>query len=122
MTSLAEILLALFLMTNLLLAGTGRLRQAIRLVAVQGWFVGILPVVLWNWTAEGSPEMRVWAVAAVNTVVKGFVLPALLLYATRKVNAKGELEPLVSFKLSQAIVFAFVVASFVIGKIGRAHV
>ena len=121
MTSLAEILLALFLMTNLLLAGTGRLRQAIRLVAVQGWFVGILPVVLWNWTAEGSPEMRVWAVAAVNTVVKGVVLPALLLYATRKVNAKGELEPLVSFKLSQAIVFAFVVASFVIGKSLHIH-
>ena len=52
MTSTAEILLALFLLTNIVLAGTGRLRQAIRLVAVQGWMVGLLQILLWNWTEK----------------------------------------------------------------------
>lgn len=116
MISLAEVLLALFLMTNLILAGSGRLIPAIRLVALQGWFVGLLPIVLWDWRACGTPEVRIWSVAVVNTLVKGIVLPALLTFAVRKVNAKRELEPLVSFKLSQAIVFAFIVASFALGK------
>ncbi len=116
MLSLSEILLALFLMTNLVLAGTGRLGSAIRLVAAQGWLVGLLPILLWNWSDTGAPDIRVWIVAVINTLVKGVALPALLAYAVRKVNAKRELEPLVSFKLSQAIVFAFIVASFVIGK------
>ena len=75
MTSTAEILLALFLLTNIVLAGTGRLRQAIRLVAVQGWMVGLLPILLWNWTDAGAPGFRVWAVAFVNGAVKGVALP-----------------------------------------------
>ena len=117
MLSLSEILLALFLLTNLILAGTGRLPQAIRLVAAQGWLVGLLPLCLWNWSASGTPEARVWTIAAVNTLVKGVALPALLTYAVRKVHAKRELEPLVSFKVSQAIVFGLTVASFVLGKL-----
>ena len=121
MHALAQILLVLFLTTNLILAGTGRLMQAIRLVAVQGWFVGLLPLVLWNWSTNGAPEPRVWTVAAINTIVKGALLPALLAFAVRKVNAKRELEPLVSFKLSQAIVFLFIVGSFTIGKSLHIH-
>ena len=116
MISLSEILLALFLLTNLVLAGTGRLPQAIRLVAAQGWLVGVLPLLFWNWAASGAPEGRVWAVAVVNALVKGALLPALLAYAVRRVHAKRELEPLVSFRLSQAIVFALTVASFALGK------
>lgn len=116
MTSLAEILLALFLLTNLILAGTGRLPQAIRLVAAQGWLVGLLPLVLWSWPTTGTPPTRFWLVALVNALVKGVLLPSLLAYAVRKVQAKRELEPLVSFRLSQIIAFALCVASFVLGK------
>lgn len=121
MTSLSEILLTLFLMANLLLAGTGRLLPAIRLVAAQGWMTGILPLLLWDWSAGGAPACRVWAVAAVNTAVKGVALPLLVSYAVRKVNARRELEPLVSFKVSQAIVFAFIAASFLLGKSLHIH-
>ena len=121
MTSTAEILLAFFLLTNIVRAGTGRLRQAIRLVAVQGWMVGLLPILLWNWTDAGAPGFRVWAVAFVNGAVKGIALPILLRYAADRAKANFELEPLVGFRLSQVIAFAIASASFAIGKALHIH-
>lgn len=116
MNTCTEILLTLFLLTDLMLAGTGRLLPAIRLVAVQGWLLGLLPCALWDWS-QGAPETRLWIIAAVNSAVKGVALPALLLYAVRKVQAKREVEPLISFRLSQFIVFLLIGASFAAGKL-----
>ena len=121
MISASEILLTLFLLTSLLLAGTGRLPPAIRLVAAQGWFIGLLPLLLWNWADAGAPGLRIWTVAVVNALVKGLALPALLLYAVRKVHAKREMEPLVSFRVSQLLVFLIVSASFAVGKLLHVH-
>lgn len=121
MTSFAEIILALFLLTNITLAGTGRLRRAISLVAVQGWMVGLLPILLWNWTAKGVPYPRVWIVASVNAAIKGIALPMLLRFAADKSKAAFELEPLVGFRLSQIIAFALAAASFAVGKALHIH-
>lgn len=121
MISASEILLTLFLLTNLLLAGTGRLPPAIRLVAAQGWLIGLLPLLLWNWADASAPGLRIWTVAVVNALVKGLALPALLLYAVRKVHAKREMEPLVSFRVSQLLVFLIVAASFAVGKLLHVH-
>ena len=121
MTSFAEILLALFLLTNIVLAGTGRLRQAIRLVALQGWMVGLLPILLWNWADSGAPGFRVWTVACVNGAVKGVALPILLRYAADRSKANFELEPLVGFRLSQVVAFAIAAASFALGKALHIH-
>ena len=112
MTEFSEILLAAFLLTDIILAGTGRLRQAIRLVALQGWAVGLLPLVMWNWSEAGVPRIGVFAVAAINALIKGCALPWLLSYTVRKVDARPELEPLVGFRASRFVVFAFAVASF----------
>ena len=121
MTTTSEILLTLFLLTNLTLAGTGRLPQAIRLVAAQGWFIGILPILLWNWPEAGAPGARVWAVSAINALVKGLVLPMLIMYAVRKVHAKREVEPLVTFRVSLIVVFLIAAASFAGGKLLHIH-
>lgn len=115
-SALSEIVLALFLLANLVLAGTGRLKSAIRIVALQGWAVGLLPLLLWDWTSGGAPSMRVWFVAAVNALGKGYALPALVSYAVRRTGARPELEPLVGFRLSRVIVFALSVACFAIGR------
>jgi len=121
MSALSEILLTLFLLSNLALAGTGRLPKAIQLVAAQGWFIGILPILLWNWAGAGVPGARLWIVSAVNAVVKGVVLPMLLMYAVRKVRAKREMEPLVSFRISLLVVFLLTAASLAIGKLLHIH-
>ena len=116
MLALSEILLAVFLLADLALAGTGRLRMAIRLVAIQGWAVGLLPIFLWNW-ATGAPELRVWAIAAVNVAVKGIALPLLVDFAARKAKANFEVEPIVSFRLSLVAVFLIAAGSFALGRL-----
>lgn len=122
MTTLSEIALALFLTSNLVLAGASRLRSAVRFVAMQGVILGALPVLMWDWPVDLCPGVRIWAVAAVNTLVKGVLLPALLLYAVRKARTRREVEPIVPFHLSQIIVFLMAVGAFVVGRLLRVHV
>jgi len=121
MTTSSEILLALFLLTNLALAGTSRLARAVNLVAAQGWMIGVLPIILWDWSSAGIPGVRLLGVALVNALVKGLLLPTLILYAIRRVNARREMEPLVSFRLSQVIVFVLAAGSFLLGRIMHIH-
>ena len=58
MHTFSEIVLALFLIADLALAGASRLKSAIRFVALQGWIVGVLPIILWDWQASGMPGVK----------------------------------------------------------------
>jgi hydrogenase-4 component E len=113
--------LALFLIADLALSGASRLKYAIRFVAIQGWMVGVLPILLWNWPDNGCPGARIWIIAVVNSLVKGVALPMLLEYAVRKARTRRELEPIVSFALSQAIVFLMAVGAFAAGRLLVQH-
>lgn len=121
MITLSEIALALFLVADFILAGASRLRSAVRFVAMQGLVVGILPIFMWNWVEEGCPGARVWIIAFVNAVVKGVVLPLLLMYAVRKARTRRELEPIVSFPVSQIIVFFIAIGAFIVGRLLHVH-
>lgn len=121
MITLSEIALALYLVSDLVLAGASRLKSAVRFVAMQGVVVGILPVLMWNWADEGCPGARVWIIAFVNTLVKGVALPMLLMYAVRKARTRRELEPIVSFHVSQLIVFFVAIGAFAVGRLLHVH-
>lgn len=121
MITLSEIALALYLVSDLVLAGANRLKSAVRFVAMQGVAVGILPVLMWNWADEGCPGARVWIIAFVNTLVKGVALPMLLMYAVRKARTRRELEPIVSFHVSQLIVFFVAIGAFAVGRLLHVH-
>ncbi|MBR2921081.1 MAG: hydrogenase [Kiritimatiellae bacterium] len=121
MITLSEIALALFLVSDLVLAGASRLKSAVRFVAMQGVVVGVLPVLMWNWADEGCPGARVWIIAFVNTLVKGVALPMLLMYAVRKARTRRELEPIVSFHVSQLIVFFVAIGAFAVGRLLHVH-
>ena len=121
MLTLSEIVLALFLIADLALAGASRLKYAIRFVAIQGWMVGVLPILLWNWQENGCPGARIWIIAVVNSLVKGVALPMLLEYAVRKARTRRELEPMVSFQMSRFIVFLMAVGGFAIGRLLHVH-
>ena len=121
MTTLSEIALALYLVSDLVLAGASRLKSAVRFVAMQGVVVGILPVLMWSWADEGCPGARVWIIAFVNTLVKGVALPMLLMYAVRKARTRRELEPIVSFHVSQLIVFFVAIGAFAVGRLLHVH-
>ena len=121
MLTLSEIVLALFLIADLALAGASRLKYAIRFVAIQGWMVGVLPILLWNWEGNGCPGARIWIIAVVNSLVKGVALPMLLEYAVRKARTRRELEPIVSFQMSRFIVFLMAIGGFAIGCLLHVH-
>lgn len=103
MELVADIVLAALLIVNLALAGVSRLPGAIRLIALQGLLVGALPFVL-----HGGHL----AISLVNLTVKGAFLPLMLVYAMKKANTVRELEPLVGFGKSVAVVFALTLIAF----------
>ena len=107
--------LALFLLSNLIICGTGRLRQATRLVALQGLAIGILTFLI-PYASSGDCAARTVFLGTVNATVKGIVLPMLVLYAAKRAKTDFELEPLVPFTLSLAIGFAITCAAFILAK------
>ena len=121
MHTFSEIVLALFLIADLALARASRLKSAIRIVALQGWIVGMLPIFLWDWQASGCPEIRICGIAIMNAVVKGGAMPLLLTYAVRKARTRREVEPIISFQMSSFIVFLMAVGGFAIGRLLHIH-
>lgn len=105
MSNCSEFIPALFLLSCLLLATSSRMLHLIRIVALQGILLGILPLLL-------NPGFSHWQLAAVNLTVKGIILPLLLLRAMKRAAVKRELEPLAGYSVSAVLVFIFCGAGF----------
>ena len=105
MTMTVDLILTAFLAVCLMLSGSSRLVHCIRLVALQGILLGVMPIVMWNWS-KGMPGTEPWAAAFVNIAVKGVLLPILLIRAMHKAGVKRELEPLMGYSWSLFIVSA----------------
>lgn len=103
MNFFSDVFLAALVVINLALAGVSRLPTAIRIVALQGFMIGLLPFVI---TGEH------FGLSAINMLVKGVLMPVMLTYAMKKAKTAREFEPLISFGKSIAIVFAITLASF----------
>ncbi|HPS43876.1 MAG TPA: hypothetical protein PK542_05245, partial [Treponemataceae bacterium] len=88
-----EILNALFvlvLILNLFALGNGRILSVIKIVAVQGVLLGIIPLFIHAHLT--APEV----ITSVATIaLKGFIIPAMMTKALRDVQIKREVEPLI---------------------------
>lgn len=71
-------LIGLAMGLNLVALGTSRLPSLIRVAALQGMLLGIMPLVI-----EHELRVMVLVVAVATIVMKGFVIPALLRRAMR---------------------------------------
>jgi hydrogenase-4 component E len=91
-----EAVLALVVITDLLLLGASRLRGTIRMAAVQGVLVSLLPLLLHAPDGAG----RALLLAAGGAVTKGVVFPWLLLWTLREAGVRREIEPFVGHTLS----------------------
>ena len=111
MTGWTEIVLAALLISDLSLAAASRLYHCIKLAALQGLLLGLLPLVIWNWQ-ESPPHWELLLVAAANIVVKCVALPCLLARAMRRANVRRELEPLAGYSASLLIALTLAGASF----------
>lgn len=94
-----DLLLALIMLLNFALLGSGRIRVLIRTAAMQGAVISLLPLALGH-----GHGVRAVILALVALVVKGLVVPALLLRAFDRLAIKREVEPFISFTASLMLV------------------
>jgi hydrogenase-4 component E len=83
--------LTLVLVTDVWLTSASRLGASIRVVALQGAVIGVLPLL----HQSGGSHATLWVLAGVTVAVKGLVLPRLLSRALREVRIRREMEPII---------------------------
>ena len=111
MNNAIESILIFLVLTDLVLLGSSRLRNAIRIVAAQGVALGLLPLL-----AHGHGAL--WPavlLGAGSAGIKGLVFPALMNRALRETNASREIEPFVGYILSLLIGVGGLAVSFGFG-------
>ncbi len=92
MTDILNAVLVLVLVMNLFALGTSRLAAVIKLVGFQGALLGIVPLLAHEHLGPAS-----YLAAATAVVLKGFVIPAIMMRALRAADIKREIEPLIGF-------------------------
>lgn len=95
MRPLAELALFLVVLTDFVVLGSSRLSACIRVVAVQGLLLGVLPVLL-----HPDASVHTYALGAGTIVVKAIVLPWILRWAIREAAVRREVEPFVGYMAS----------------------
>ncbi len=96
MNEVADLMVVLMAMTNLILLGTARLTLGVRLVGAQGALAGAY---MFAANAE-HPTVHVLALSALIIVAKGLVFPKVLLRTLEKAEARHEMEPYVPYSAS----------------------
>jgi hydrogenase-4 component E len=89
---LLNLLIGLAMGLNLVALGTSRLPSLIRVAALQGMVLGIMPLVI-----EHEWRVMVLVIAVATVIMKGIVIPALLHRAMRTANIDRDLNPLIGF-------------------------
>jgi hydrogenase-4 component E len=89
-----DLLFVTVVVLDLVLLSSSRLREAIRTVAAQGALLSLLPVVL---ATREHQAVHVTALALGALALKGFAIPALMLWAIREARIRREQEPIVGF-------------------------
>ncbi|MDF1555350.1 MAG: hypothetical protein P1P84_19930 [Deferrisomatales bacterium] len=88
--TLLDVALVAVLLSNVFILGTSRLGAAIRIVAVQGAVIGLMPLLL-----HAGGGGRGLLVVAPAVLLKGGIIPAMLSRALARASIRREVEPLV---------------------------
>lgn len=96
MTILQDTILVALILTCMGVLVTGRLGAYIRICAIQGIMVGILPLLV----GHASPSIRAIVVSATIVTLKGFIFPCLLFRALRESRTSREMKPFVGHIMS----------------------
>jgi hydrogenase-4 component E len=96
---------------NLLALASGRLPSLIRVAAVQGVVLGLIPLVM------ERVDWPVVLVAVLSTALKGVVIPGLLRRAMRVANIDRDLAPLIGFIPSLLLGAAGAIAAVALARL-----
>lgn len=91
--SAVNLLVVGVLLLNLFMLGTSRIRALIRAAALQGIALAVMPLLL----AGGHRGWNAALIAIATVVLKGSLIPRMLLRALREAHIKREVEPLIGF-------------------------
>ena len=89
--ALTNLILFAVILINFFTLGSARLGACVRIVAIQGVLLALLPIVAYGATIHAL------LLATGAFCFKGVVIPLLLLKAIHKVHIRREMEPLVGF-------------------------
>jgi hydrogenase-4 component E len=103
-----DTVLVLLILTSFLLLGSSRLGACIRIGALQGVMVGLLPLAV----SGNSLTLRVAVIGLVIMGLKGFVFPYLLSRALRESDTSREVQPFVGYAASLFVGVLSLLASF----------
>lgn len=92
MTNQLNALLILVLVINLFALGTSRILAVIRIVALQGALLGLLPFLV-----HENIGLSAVLTAIAAAALKGLAIPAIMIRALRDAQIKREVEPLIGF-------------------------
>jgi hydrogenase-4 component E len=107
----ADLILILVVLTNLKLLGSSRLGASIRVVAMQGVLLGLLPVL----AHLDALSARIAVLALGSMALKGLVFPWLLFRALREAEVSREVEPYVGYISSLLVGVLALALSFWLG-------
>src|SRR5207237_5359476 len=93
--AMLDSVLVLVLLLNFIALGASRLRAVIYAICCQGTFLGVMPLFV-----HKDIGVRVFLLVIAIVVVKGIVIPRMLIYAMREVSIRREVEPIVGLTSS----------------------
>ena len=111
MNDLLNLLIGLAMGLNLVALGTSRLPALIRVAALQGMVLGIMPLLI-----ENEWRVMVLVIAVATVIMKGIVIPALLRRAMRTANIDRDLNPLIGFLPSLLLGAAGMIGAVVLAR------
>jgi hydrogenase-4 component E len=111
MVDLINALLVIVLVLNLAALGTSRIQSVIRVVAVQGALLGLITFLM-----HGNPSFPVILSASAAVLVKGIVIPAIMVRSLRAAQIKREVEPFIGFLPSIVLGAAATAAALLLSR------
>lgn len=102
MSEFVNFLLIILLLLNLYLLASSNIKTCIKIVAFEGFFIGLIALFL-HW--ETADNMTI-SIGLITIIIKTLILPYLLYRCITGINIKREIEPYISYTTS---VFAGIV-------------
>jgi hydrogenase-4 component E len=127
-----ELVLVVVMLSDLAIIGAGRIDTCIRIAAIQGALLGVLPILLelvgepgaghtgeathagifGLLAADGGHGYRVAFLSISSFVIKGIVFPYLLFNSLRAADIRQEVDPLIGYGLSLLVAILLLGLSF----------
>jgi hydrogenase-4 component E len=112
MTTFAELMLFLVVLSDFAVLATSRLSACIRIIAIQGLLLGAMPLLI------GSQiSVHVIVLAVGTAVIKAGILPWFLRWAIREAAVRREVEPLVGYMASLLLGSAMLAVAFAVARV-----